>query len=142
MSIFSRLFHREPRYHTSAYGTVYAALVARLRREGVHVGGTAGYPRIDCHSFTEGERQDKDGRLRQISCTVECMSNRSKTEVMTLNEENLRLLTEEDIDVGEGWVCLGIVPGTMTDIDETSDPQKILYRLLQEVEIFIEKSTN
>ena len=78
MSIFSRLFHREPRYHTSAYGTVYAALVARLRREGVHVGGTAGYPRIDCHSFTEGERQDKDGRLRQISCTVECMSNRSK----------------------------------------------------------------
>lgn len=141
MSIFSRLFHRAPRYHMSAYGPVYAALVARLRREGVTVGGTAGYPRIDVHSIVEGERLDKDGRLRQLTCTVESMSVRSLMEATEMNDTNLRLLTEEDIEV-EGWKVLGITPTTLQDILETSDPQKILYRLLQEVTIYVEKTTD
>lgn len=141
MSIFSRIFHREPRYHTSAYGAVYTALVARLRREGVTVGGTAGYPRVDVHSIVEGERLDKDGRLRQVTCTVESMSTRSLVEATALNDGNLRLLTEEDIEV-EGWTCLGVTPTTLQDIIETSDPQKILYRLLQEVTIYFEQLTD
>lgn len=141
MSIFSRLFHREPRYHTSAYGTVYSALVARLRREGVTVGGTASYPRVDVHSIVEGERLDKDGRLRQLTCTVESMSVRSLAEATALNDGNLRLLTGEDIEV-EGWTVLGVTPTTLQDIIETSDPQKILYRLLQEVTIYVEQLTD
>lgn len=141
MSILSRLFSRAPRYHTSAYGPLGTALVTRLQREGVHVGRTAGYPRVEVHSFIEGERLDKDGRLRSVACTVESMSNRSKVEAGEMNEENLRLLSETDLEV-EGWTCLGVVPGNLQDIDEVSDPQKVLYRLLQEITVFMEKSTN
>lgn len=141
MSVLSRLFSRAPRYHTSAYGPLGTALVTRLQREGVHVGRTAGYPRVEVHSFVEGERLDKDGRLRSVTCTVESMSNRSKVEAGEMNEENLRLLSETDLEV-EGWTCLGVVPGNLQDIDEVSDPQKVLYRLLQEITVFMEKSTN
>lgn len=140
MSIFSRLFSREPKYHTSAYGPLGAALVTRLQRSGVSVGRTAGYPRVEVHSYVEGERLDKDGRLRSVTCTVESMSKRSKEEAGEMNEENLRLLTETDIEV-EGWTCLGVVPGNLQDIDEVSDPQKVLYRLLQEVTIYMEKTS-
>lgn len=141
MSVLSRLFSRAPRYHTSAYGPLGTALVTRLQREGVHVGRTAGYPRVEVHSFVEGERLDKDGRLRSVTCTVESMSNRSKVEAGEMNEENLRLLSATDLEV-EGWTCLGVVPGNLQDIDEVSDPQKVLYRLLQEITVFMEKSTN
>lgn len=139
MSILSRLFSRAPRYHTSAYGPLGAALTARLQREGVAVGRTAGYPRVEVHSFIEGERQDKDGRLRSVTCTVESMSKRSKQEAGEMNDANLRLLTENDLEV-TGWSYLGVVPGNLQDIDEVSDPQKVLYRLLQEVTIYMEKS--
>lgn len=141
MSILSRLFSRAPRYDTSAYGPLQAALVTRLRREGVSVGRTADYPRVEVHSLVEGERLDKDGRLRSVTLTVESMSKRSKGEATEMNDANLRLLTEYGLEL-TGWTCLGVVPGTLQDIDEVSDPQKVLYRLLQEVTIYMEKSTN
>lgn len=139
MSILSRLFSRAPRYDTSAYGSVYAALKASLTREGIKVGGTANYPRIEIHSIIEGERQDKDGRMRQLTCTVESMSNRSLVEAVNLNDANLRLLTENVPQIS-GWTVVGIVPGQLQDLTETSDPQKILYRLLQELVIFVEQA--
>ena len=77
MSLFSRLFARKPAYHESAYGPVYAAVVARLERPGVRVGRGAGYPRIEVHTITEGERLDKEGMLRQLSFTVESIGNAS-----------------------------------------------------------------
>ena len=140
MNILGRLFRREraPQHDTSAYGPLYAALKAALVREGVTVGGTAGYPRIEIHSFTEGERQDKDGRLRQVTCTVECMSNRSVGDCVSMNEANLRLLTGSALTI-EGWDVLGVVPGLLQDLTESSDPQKIIYRLLQEFVIWIEQ---
>ena len=141
MSILSRLFSRAPRYHTSAYGPLGAALVTRLQRNGVYVGRTAGYPRVEVHSYIEGERLDKDGRLRSVTCTVESMSNRSKAEAGEMNEENLRLLSETELEL-EGWTCLGVEPGILQDIDEVSDTQKVLYRLLQEITVFMEKTTN
>lgn len=141
MSILSRLFSRVPRYHTSAYNPLGAALVTRLQRNGVYVGRTAGYPRVEVHSYIEGERLEKDGRIRSVTCTVESMSNRSKAEAGEMNEENLRLLSETELEL-EGWTCLGVVPGILQDIDEVSDTQKVLYRLLQEITVFMEKTTN
>ena len=61
MGLFSRLFAQAPRYHVSAYAPLYSAVVARLARRGVTVGGTAAIPRIEVHTITEGERLDKDG---------------------------------------------------------------------------------
>lgn len=137
MGLFSRLFARAPRYHVSAYAPLYSAVVARLTRRGVTVGGTAAIPRIEVHTITEGERLDKDGALRQLTLTVECISNKSIGEAVAMNDVNLQLLTEEDITV-EGWTILGIVPALLQDLTEVSDTQAIVYRLIQQYNVFIE----
>lgn len=138
MSFLSRLFSRSPRYEVSAYRDLYAALAERLTRQGVHVGGTADYPRVEIHSIREQERLDKDGALRQITFTVESMSKTRLGEAVQMNEDNLRLLTEYDLEI-EGWECLGIVPVQLQDLSETSDSTKVLYRILQEFNVFLEK---
>lgn len=136
MGLFSRLFHRQPRYQESAYGGIYAAVASRLTRTGVRVGGTAGYPRVEVHSIMEGERQDKEGQLRIVSMTVESISDSTLAAVVEMNEENLRLLTENDITV-DGYTCIAVLPTQLQDLTETSDSAKIIYRLLQAVDIYL-----
>ena len=138
MSILSRLFRRRPRYEVSAYRDIYSAVVSRLTRTGVNVGGTAGYPRIEVHSLREQERLDKEGALRQVTFTVESMSDSSLSEAVTMNEANLLLLTEYELEI-EGWNSLGVVAAQLQDMTETSDSKKIIYRILQECSVFLEK---
>ncbi len=139
MSILSRLFSRYPRYEVSGYRDIYGAVVARLTRTGVVVGSTAKYPRVEVHSIREQDRLDKEGALRQINLTVESISNSSLAQDVTMNEDNLRLLTETELEL-TGWNCLGVLPVQLQDLSETSDTNKILYRLLQEVTIILEKT--
>ena len=136
MGLFSRLFSRAPRYQESAYAGIYGTVVSRLTRTGVRVGSTAGYPRVEVHTITEGERQDKEGELRVVSMTVESISDNSLGQAVGMNEDNLRLLTENDIAV-EGYTCIGVLPTQLQDLTETSDSAKIIYRLLQAVDIYL-----
>lgn len=138
MSILSRLFSRQPRYEVSGYRDIYGAVVARLTRTGVVVGSTAKYPRVEVHSIREQDRLDKEGALRQINLTVESISNSSLAQAVTMNEDNLRLLTETELEI-EGWNVLGVLPVQLQDLTESSDTNKIIYRLLQELVIFLEK---
>ena len=138
MSILSRLFLRKPRYEVSAYRDLYTAVVSRLSRTGVNVGGTAGYPRVEVHSFREQERLDKEGALRQVTFTVESMSDSSLAEAVTMNEDNLRLLTKTEFEI-TGWTCLGVTTVQLQDLTETTDSKKIIYRLLQECSATLEK---
>ena len=138
MSILSRLFRRTPRYEVSGYRTIYTALVSALSREGVSVGSTASYPRVEIHSIREQERLDKEAALRQINLTVESISSNSLSEAVAMNEDNLRLLTETELEL-DGWGCLGIIPVQLQDMTETTDSKKILYRMLQEFSIVLEK---
>lgn len=138
MGIFSRLFARKPAYHESAYGPVYSAIVARLTRPGVTVGKTAHYPRVEVHSITEGERQDKEGQLRKLSFTVESIGNASLAETVAMNEENIELLTSELV-LPDGWRCLGVLPDQLQDLTETADTAKIIYRLLQGFTAWVER---
>lgn len=138
MSLFSRLFAGNPAYHESAYGPFYAAVVSRLERTGVRVGKTAGYPRVEVHSITEGERQEKDGRVRQLSFTVESIGNASLAATAVMNEENIELLTS-GIVLPEGWRCLGIIPDQLQDLTESSDTARIIYRLLQGFTAWVER---
>lgn len=138
MSIFSRLFARTPAYHTSAYDPVYSAVVARLTRSGVTVGKTAGYPRIEVHSITEDERQDKNGDVRKFSLTVESIGNASLGATAAMNEENIERLTSQ-LDLPAGWNCLGVLPDQLKDLTETADTAKIIYRLLQGFTIWVER---
>jgi hypothetical protein len=73
----------------SAIGAVYKALRARLTREGIHVGSTADYPRVEIHSIVESAWMDKGHTLKSISCIVECISARRMQDVMDMSEENL-----------------------------------------------------
>lgn len=138
-NIFSWLFARTPAYHESAYGTLYSAVVSRLARPGVRVGGTAGYPRVEVHSIQESERMDKEGEIRQVSLVVESIGNASLGATVAMNEENLKRLTEGQLTLGEGWECLGVVPGQLQDLTESADSAKIIYRLLQTFTIFIQR---
>ena len=138
MSLFSRLFARTPAHHESGYGPVYAAVVSRLSRQGVRVGKTAGYPRIEVHTITESERLDKEGMVRQLSMTVESISNTSLTEAAAMNETNVERLTAE-LALPEGWTCLGVLPDQLQDLTESADSAKIIYRLLQGFTIWVER---
>ena len=138
MGLFSKLFARQPEHHESAYGPFYAAVVSRLERTGVRVGKTAGYPRVEVHGITEGERMDKEGQLRQLSFTVESIGNASLAATTAMNEENIERLTAELV-MPDGWTCIGVVPDQLQDLTESSDSAKIIYRLLQSFTAFVER---
>ena len=140
--LINRLFARTPRRHTTGYGGLYAAIVARLGEvsvTGVKIGSTAGYPRIEVHTIQESDRLDKEGCVRRVSLTVESMSNVALSQAVDMNDEAMSLLTGEAIDPGEGWICFGVVPTLLQDLTETADSQKIIYRLLQQYDFWLSR---
>ena len=123
----------------SAYKAIYSAIVSKLTRTGVSVGRTAGYPRVEVHSITENERMDKGGSVRVLSLTVESMTTSSLVAADTLNTGNLTLLaTLNGTAAGTAWRIIGILPTQLQDLTETSDTQRIIYRLLQGLDIYVE----
>ena len=121
----------------SALGAVYKGIVARLTRNGVKVGGTASYPRVEVHSVTEQEPLDKGGTVRSISCIVESISEDRMAEVVGLNEGNLEQLSMA-LNLGADWRIVGIQQGQLQQITETSETNKILYRLLQNITVYVQ----
>lgn len=123
--------------YRSAQGEVYKALRKRLLRDGIPVGETANYPRIEIHSFTENAPTDKDGMVRTLSCVVESMSVKSYGDAVTMNEGNLERLLEEGWGIDKGFTILGITPDQLTELTETLETQEILYRQLQRINVLI-----
>ena len=122
----------------SAYKAIYSAIVSKLTRTGVSVGRTAGYPRVEVHSITENERMDKGGSVRVLALTVESMTTSSLVAADTLNEGNLALLETMNGTQAGAFRIVGIVPTQLQDLTETSDTQRIIYRLLQGLDIYVE----
>lgn len=123
--------------YKSAQGEVYKALRKQLLREGIPVGETASYPRIEIHSFTENAPTDKDGMVRTLSCIVESMSVKSYGDAVMMNEGNLERLLEDGWGIDKGFTILGITPDQLTELTETLETQEILYRQLQRINISI-----
>ena len=123
--------------YRSAQGEVYKALRRQLLRDGIPVGETADYPRIEIHSFTENAPTDKDGMVRTLSCVVESMSVKSYGDAVTMNEGNLERLLEEGWGIDKGFTILGITPDQLTELTETLETQEILYRQLQRINVLI-----
>lgn len=123
--------------YRSAQGEVYKALRKQLLRDGIPVGETANYPRIEIHSFTENAPTDKDGMVRTLSCIVESMSVKSYGDAVTMNEGNLERLLEEGWGIDKGFTILGITPDQLTELTETLETQEILYRQLQRINVLI-----
>lgn len=125
--------------YKSSYKKIAQALHATLSREGVTVGGTAGYPRVECHSFIENAPLDKDGSVRVLACTVESMSTVSPEDAARMNADNLERLGSFEYQDSD-FKVIGIVPTQLQDLTETSDPQKILHRVLQSIDIYVQQS--
>lgn len=122
----------------SALGAVFKGLRASLTRSGVNVGGTADYPRIEIHSITESEWLDK-GSIKRITAVVECISNKRMTDVLEMNETNLARILGDKLMLSEGWKVSGVVTGQAQELTETSDTNAIIYRLMQNVTIYVER---
>jgi hypothetical protein len=122
----------------SALGAAFKGLHLSLSRKGVNVGGTADYPRVEIHSITESEWLDK-GWLKRISCVVECISDRRIADVVEMNEENLLRMLERSIDLGSEWKIIGMVAGQAQELTETTDTKAIIYRLLQNMTVYVER---
>lgn len=123
----------------SALGAVFRAMVAGLTRKGVKVGGTASYPRVEVHSVTEGEPMDKAGNLRTITCIVESISEERMADVMQMNEDNLALILTE-LGIEKPWRVVDVRAGQLQELTETSETNAILYRLLQNITIIVERT--
>lgn len=123
--------------YRSAQGEIYKALRRQLLRPGIPVGETADYPRVEIHSFTENAPQDKDGRLRSMSCIVESMSVKSYGDAVAMNADNLERLTSEGWGVDKDFTIIGITPDQLTELTETLETQDILYRQLQRINLLI-----
>ena len=121
--------------YRSTQGEVYKALRRKLLRDGIPVGETAGYPRIEIHSFTENAPTDKDGMVRTLSCIVESMSTKSYGDAEEMNEGNLARLLDGRWTIGKGFTILGIVPDQLTELTEALETQEILYRQLQRINV-------
>ena len=125
----------------SALGAVYKALRSTLTRTGVNVGGTADYPRVEIHTITESAALDKAGSIKSISCIVECISDRRMQDVLEMNEENLKRMLGEAMQMDDHWHIFGIVAGQVQELTESTETKAILYRLLQNVTIYVERIT-
>ena len=124
-----------------ALSEIYKALRARLTRQGVPVGGTADYPRVEIHSLVESAWLDK-GSVKSVSCIVECISNRKMHDVQEMHEENLKRMLGNALQLGEDWLVFGIVAGQVQEMTEVSETNAIIYRLLQNVTIYVERINN
>ena len=132
----------------SAYGFVRMAIVQTLKdldREGVAIGGTAAVPRVEVHTVTEQARLDKGNAVRQLSCIVETIHNSSYEDAVIIADENLaQLATWEPSSIGEvgsdvqSIRILGCYPSQRQDLTESSDTNKILYRILDTFTIWVE----
>ena len=122
----------------SALGAVFKGLRSVLTRTGVNVGGTADYPRVEIHSITESEWLDK-GWLKRITCIVECLSDKRIADVVEMNNENLLRMLEKSIALDKGWKIVGVVAGQAQELTETTDTKAIIYRLLQNMTIYVER---
>ena len=122
----------------SALGNVYKAVRQALTRTGVYVGETADYPRVEIHSITESEWLDK-GSLKTVSCIVECISDKRIADVIEMNAENLRRMLDSQLNLDKGWKVVGVIPGQLQSLTETTETKEILYRLLQNITIYVQR---
>lgn len=123
----------------SAIGAVFKALRGALTRSGINVGGTADYPRIEIHTITESEWLDKGHTFKRITCIVECMSTKRMYDVLEMNDENLRRLLINSLSLDDGWHIVSIEPTQAQELTETTETQPIIYRLMQNVTIYVKQ---
>lgn len=119
----------------SIQGKVFRFLRSKLIREGVFIGESAGYPRVELHTFTEGEPLDKDGQMRELTCQMESLSVQSYGEAVAMNEENLVRVISEDEEAFEDISISGVIFQQLTESIDSLDTNEVLYRQISSIKI-------
>jgi hypothetical protein len=63
-------------------------------------------------------------------------------DVLDMNEENLNRMVANALQLDAGWHIFGIVTGQVQELTESSETNALLYRLLQNVTIYVERTNN
>lgn len=124
----------------SALAQVYKAIRAKLVGSGATVGGTANYPRIEIHSVVEDTPVTKDNSLRSITANIECISDERVADIVSLADTCIEQIFDEAGLPMDKWSLVGVVPGQIRLFDEesTQDASAVIYRLLQDVTVWVE----
>jgi hypothetical protein len=61
------------------------------------------------------------------------------TDVLEMNETNLARMLSDKLMLSDGWKVSGVVTGQAQELTETSDTNAIIYRLMQNVTIYVER---
>jgi hypothetical protein len=69
------------------------------------------------------------------------MSDDKMADVMQMNEGNLERLVAQALNLGESWRIIDIIPGQLQELTESTETNKILYRLLQNITVYVERLT-
>ena len=121
---------------TQACDELFRHLTKAMRREGVSIGGTPGYPRAEISSVNEQDALDKGGEVRQITVTIDSMSSRSLGEAMDISQTNLDRIKDAE-DETESFRILGVTESTASTMEDMSDTQAVLYRLINNLTFYL-----
>ena len=109
-----------------------------MRRPGVIVGGSAGYPRAEIVSVNEQSVLDKGGEVRQVLVTIDSMSNKGLGEAFEINQGNLDRIKDAD-DSTSSYQILGVAEGNTTAREDMSDTQIVFYRVTNNLTFYLAK---
>ena len=123
--------------YASAYRYLCTGLNTVLAREGVAVGNTAGYPRVEVHDYTEQQPGDKGASVRVVSAVVESISAVSPEEAEQMNAANLPLIAT--LPDSAAFHLVGAVPQQLTETTEATDTAPALYCVLQTIDFYIQQ---
>lgn len=122
--------------YKSSYSEIVKELRKMLLRDGVNVGGTSGYPRVEIHSFLENGSVDKDGLVKEATVIVESVSSASEGEAAVMNEDNVSMIGGKEFNT-DSFSVLGVIPKSLQTMDESSETQTIIYRQIQTFRLII-----
>lgn len=124
--------------HTQACDELFQHLMQAMRRQGVIVGGSAGYPRAEIVSVNEQSVLDKGGEVRQVLVTIDSMSNKGLGEAFEINQNNLDRIKDAD-DSTSSYQILGVAEGNTTAREDMSDTQVVFYRVTNNLTFYLAK---
>lgn len=121
---------------TQACGELFRHLMRAMRRDGVNVGGTPGYPRTEITSVNEQAALDKDGDVRQVAVKIDSMSSRSLGEALAVSQENIDRIRAAE-DVTEHFRIFGVVESTADTMEDMTETSAVLYRVISNLTFYL-----
>lgn len=124
-------------------GPLYKRLYELLRDAGLSVNSTAGYPRVEISSVSEGEPVSKDGSVRTAQAVIDSLSSLSFGESADMdNEVNVAVGNAEwPVAVDDAPIPFEIFGATTMSCvvgEDYTDSQEHLYRYTRTIQFYLQ----